>query len=97
MLRETFSKIERRRPPDIVRQMAVHFALKFRIGLSRRVGFLQIEDQRHQRLGDKATAIDAEMPALVGAGAERIGLRRGHALTFDASAAEAALASKVSA
>src|SRR5450830_1721357 len=80
MLRETFRKIERRRPPDIVRQMAVHFALKFRIGLSRRVGFLQIEDQRHQRLGDETAAIDAEMPALVGAGAERIGLRRAHLL-----------------
>src|ERR1035441_776281 len=97
MLRETFREIERRRPPDIVRQMAVHFALKFRIGLSRRVGFLQIEDQRHQRLGDKAAAIDAEMPALVGAGAERIGLRRGHALTFDASAASAARAARIKA
>src|SRR5450759_3333361 len=97
MLRETFREIERRRAADIVRQMAVHFALKFRIGLGRRVGLLQIEDQRHQRLGDKAAAIDAEMPALVGAGAERIGLRRGHALTFDASAASAARAARMKA
>src|ERR1035437_6239376 len=97
MLRQTFREIERRRPPDIIRQMAVHFALKFRIGLSRRVGFLQIEDQRHQRLGDKAAAIDAEMPTLVGAGAERIGLRRGHALTFASAAASAARAARIKA
>ena len=44
-----------------------------------RVGLLQVEDQRHQRLGDEAAAIDAEMAALVGAGAERIGLLHGHA------------------
>src|ERR1035437_6940332 len=82
MLRETFREIKRRRPPDIIRQMAIHFALKFRIGLSRRVGLLQIEDQRHQRLGDKAAAIDAEMHALGGAGAARVGRRRGRGLTL---------------
>ena len=60
--------------------MAVHLLLECRIGLGRGVGLLQLEDQRHQRLGDEAAAIDAEMPALVGAGAERIGLRHGHAL-----------------
>src|SRR6202162_921886 len=76
--------------------MTIHFFLKFRIGLGRRVGLFQIEDQLHQRLGDEAAAIDAEMPALVGAGAERIGLRRGHALTF-ASAASAARAARTKA
>ena len=61
--------------------MAVHLALERRIGLGRGVGLLQLEDQRHQRLGDEAAAIDAEMAALVGPGAERIGLlRRAHAV-----------------
>ena len=67
---QPLGEIERRRPADISREMAVHFLLEFRIGLGLRVGFLQIEDQRHQRLGDEAAAIDAEMSALVGAGAE---------------------------
>src|SRR5664280_56779 len=96
MLRQPLSEIKRRRPPHIVREMAVHFALKFRIGLGGGIGLLQIEYQRHQRLGDKTAAIDAEVPALVGAGAERIGLRRGHALTF-ASAASAARAARMKA
>src|SRR4029077_20596155 len=84
-------------PPDIIREMPVHFLLEFRIGLGRRIGLFQIEDQRHQRLGDKAAAIDAEMAALVGAGAERIGLGQGHALTFAASAASAARAARMKA
>ncbi len=54
--------------------MAVHFRLELRIGLGLGVGALEIEDQRHQGLGDEAAAIDAEMPALVGTGAEGIGL-----------------------
>src|SRR5476651_305317 len=73
--------------------MAVHFALKFRIGLGRGIGLLQIEDQRHQRLGDEAAAIDAEMPALVRPGAEGVRfVRRGHAglVTFCASSRAAA-------
>ena len=53
--------------------------LEGRIVLRLGVGLLQLEDQRHQRLGDEAAAIDAEMPALVGAGAEGIGLLDGHA------------------
>ena len=69
-------EIERRRPADIVREMAVHLALECGIGLGVRIGLLQLEDQRHQRLGDEAAAIDAEMAALVGPGAERIGLLR---------------------
>src|SRR5579859_1926752 len=80
MLREPFGKIERRRPAHIAREIAVHLSLEFRIGLGLRVGALKPEDQRHQRLGDKAAAIDAEMPALVGAGAERIWPLHGHAL-----------------
>ena len=77
---QPLGEIERRRPADIVREMAVHLALERRIGLGLRVGLLQLEDERHQRLGDEAAAVDAEMPALVGPGAEGIGLLlHGHA------------------
>ena len=44
------------------------------IGLCRVVGLLQVEDQRHQRLGHEAPAENAEVPALVGSGPERVGL-----------------------
>src|SRR5450830_1094151 len=83
---EPLGEIERRRPPHIGREMAVHLLLEFRIGLGVGGGLLQLEDERHQRFGDEAATIDAEMPALVGAGAERIGLRHSHALltAFDA-------------
>ena len=40
-----------------------------RIGPGLGVRALQIEDQRHQRLGDVASAIEAEMAALVGTAA----------------------------
>ena len=70
MLREALSEIERRRASYIGCQMAVHFLLEFWVGLGLRVSFLQVEDQGHQRLGDKPATIDAEMPALVGAVAE---------------------------
>ena len=53
---QALGEIERRRPADIMREMAVHLALEGGIGLGRGVGLLQIEDQRHQRLGDEAAA-----------------------------------------
>ena len=59
--------------------MAVHLFLKGGIGLGLRIGLLEFKDERHQGLGDKSSAIDAEMPALVGAGPERIWSLRGHA------------------
>ena len=79
---QPLGQIERRRPADVVLQMAVHLALERRIGLGRRIGLLKLEDQRHQGLGDEAAAVDAEVPALVGSGAKRIGLLHdGHAIT----------------
>src|SRR6185312_3995351 len=66
--------------------MGVHLLLERRIGLGLGVGALEGEDQRHQGLGDEAAAIDAEMPALVGAGAEGIGLLHAHTMdSFDRS------------
>ena len=67
--------VERARPADIVGQVAVHLGLEGRVGLRGRVGRLQVEDQRHQRLGHEASAEDAEAAALVRAVAERV--RRG--------------------
>ncbi len=79
---EPLGEIERRRAADIVAQIAVHLLAERRIVLRLVVGLLQIEDQRHQGLGDEAAAIEAEMPALVRAGAEGIGLLNVHAGTL---------------
>jgi hypothetical protein len=77
---QPLGEIERRRPADIVRQIAVHFLLERRIGFRFRVGLFQLQNQRHQGLGDKTAAIDAEMAVLVRPGAERIELLlHGHA------------------
>src|SRR5882672_3387093 len=73
MFGQALGEIQRRRPADIVLEVAVHFRSERRIGLGVGVGLLQIEDQRHQRFRDKASAENAEMPALVGTAAERVG------------------------
>src|SRR5690606_25393210 len=73
-------KIERRGTADIMLEVRVHLGLERRVCFGRIVCALQLEDERHQRLGDEAAAKDAEMPALVGSGTERIGLRRAHAV-----------------
>jgi hypothetical protein len=49
-------------------EIAIHLLMESRIGLRFGIGFLKIEHQRHQRLGDEAAAINAEMSALVGTG-----------------------------
>ena len=73
MLGQALGEIQRRRPADIVLEVAVHFGLKCRVGLGVGISLLQIEDQRHQGFRDKAAAENAEMPALVGTAAEGIG------------------------
>ena len=40
------------------------------IGLGVGIGLFEIEDQRHQRFGDEASAENAEMPRCIGAAAE---------------------------
>ncbi len=94
MRRKPLGKIERRRAPDIVREIAVHFRLERGIGLGLRVGLLQFQNQRHQRFGHKAAAIDAEVPALVRPGAERIGLLHCHAGLVTGLVAKCAAASR---
>ena len=70
MLAQPFGEVERRWPPDIILEVTVHLLAKERILLCRRIGTLQLQNQRHQRLGHEAAAIEAEMAALVGSGAE---------------------------
>jgi hypothetical protein len=72
MFGQALGEIQGRRPADVVPEVAVHFSLERRIGLGVGVSLLQIEDQRHQRFGDKASAENAEMPALVGTAAEGV-------------------------
>ena len=75
---------EAKADPAFQREMAVHLRLKGGIGLGLRIGALEIENERHQRLGDEAAAIEPEMAALVRAGA--IGIQR---VRFGARAHEA--------
>jgi len=70
---QALGEIQRRRPTDIMLEMAVPLCLERRISLGLGVGLLQIEDQRHQGFCDKAAAENAEMPALVGTASVGIG------------------------
>ncbi len=68
MLRQPLGEIERARPPDIMFEEMVELLPGRRIVLRRLIGRLELEDQRHQCLGDETPAVDAEKPALVGSG-----------------------------
>src|ERR1700683_4757908 len=70
---QPLGEIEGRRPPDIVREIAVHLLLKLRVGFGSEVSLLQLQNQRHQRFSDKAAAVKPEMPVIVRPGAKRIG------------------------
>ena len=54
-------------------EQVVEFFLERRVGLGRAIMFLEVEDQRHQRFGDIASAEFAEMTAIVGLVAEAVG------------------------
>src|SRR3984893_4394339 len=89
VLGEAFGEIKRRRPADIILEVAVHLCLEARIGLGVGIGLFQIEDQRHQRFRDKASAENPEMAVLVRAAAEGIGQISIHS-TLSSSLARAA-------
>src|ERR1700722_8579845 len=55
-----------------MRKVPVHLFLKFRIGLSLRISILKLQNERHQRLGDEAATVNAEVAVLLGAAAKRI-------------------------
>jgi hypothetical protein len=65
MLRHTLGEIERARSAAIMGEHVRQFGLEGRIVLCLGVGAVEIEDERHQRLGDKAAAEEAKMAALV--------------------------------
>src|SRR4029077_3467617 len=65
--------IERAGTTGIMRQEIGELALELRIGLGLAISLLQLEDERHQGLGDVAAAEKAEMAAFVRAGAETVG------------------------
>ena len=75
MLGDPFGEIERTRPAHIVGQILVQLVLEARVGLRGRIGLLDLENQRHQRFGDKPAAENAEMPLIVGAVLIAVGLR----------------------
>ncbi|MBS1239765.1 MAG: hypothetical protein H6R45_471 [Proteobacteria bacterium] len=70
MLGQPLGIIERARAADIMLHQRVEFGLEGGIGLGGTILRLEVEDQRHQRLGDIASAELAEVPALVGQGAK---------------------------
>src|SRR5262245_47598980 len=71
---KTLGEIERARAAGVMGEKIVKLGLEGGIGLGLGISAFEIEDERHQRLGDVASAIEAEMAALVGPGA--IGVER---------------------
>ena len=63
---------QRAGPADIVLQIRVQFGLERRIGVRREIGLLDLQDQRHQRLGDETAAEFAEPAAPVRAVAQAV-------------------------
>src|SRR5262245_61387943 len=72
MFGHALGEIEGARAADIVGEVAVHFLAERRIGLGVGIRLLQVEDEGHQGLGNKAAAVNAEMAAFVGPDAERV-------------------------
>src|SRR5262249_4589379 len=79
VLGRALGEIQRARPPDIMFEIRVHLRPEGGVRPGLPVCLLQLEDERHQRLGDEAAAEHPEMAALVGTGAERVRLRLVHA------------------
>src|SRR5262249_11974984 len=76
---EVLGEIERIGTPDIVLQEPAELRLEFRIVLGLTVGAFQLQQQRHQSLGDIAAAERAEMPAQIRSQAEAVGPSVAHA------------------
>ena len=77
MLGDALGGPERARAAHIILQQAAPFGIEGGIGLGPGIGGLDLEDQRHQRLGDVAAAKAAKAPggiraALVGVGLEEL-------------------------
>src|SRR4029077_1946882 len=90
ILGQAFGEVERTFAADIVLEHSAQLGLECRIGFRGFIGALQIEHQRHQRLGDEAPAIGTEMTLRIGTAAPGIG-RNAHADVPAVVAARAAI------
>ena len=75
-LGQTLGIIKRRGVADEMLEQPVEFGMEALVHLRGAIFALEVEDQRHQRLGDVAAAELPEMSVSIGLGAERIG--KGH-------------------
>ena len=65
MLAQPLRVIERRRPAAIVAQQTGQLLLKLGVGLCSLIGFLQLENKRHERFGDETASEVSEVAALI--------------------------------
>src|SRR5206468_378634 len=65
LLAEPLGEVERRRPAGVVPEQVGEPALEFSIALRRGPGLLELDQWRHERLGDEAAAEAPEVPARV--------------------------------
>ena len=79
MARQPLGEVERARPPDIMGEQAVELGMEFGIVLRLLISALELEQKRHQRLGDVTPAIGTEMAARIGTASETVGARLAHA------------------
>ena len=77
MIGQALGIIKRAWAPDIMFQQIVELRPERRVLLGCAIFALQIEDERHERLGDIASAIGAEMPTVIGAGTIAVRLGNG--------------------
>ena len=64
-LGQALGEVERAGPADVMLEIAGEFLGEGRVVAGVLVGLLEIEDERHQRLGDETAAVDAETAGLV--------------------------------
>src|SRR5262249_3981567 len=76
MLRQPLGVIERAWTPGIMRVEILELRVKGGVALCVRISRLEIENERHERLGHKTPAIKAKMAPLVGPGAETVQVQR---------------------
>src|SRR5262249_28164223 len=61
--REIAREVEARRPPGVVLEPAAELLPKRRVATQPHPGAFEIEELRHERLGDVPATVDPEMPA----------------------------------
>ncbi len=69
VLGQPLGVIERARPAGIMGVEVFKLGMERGIVLGLRIGSLKLKDKRHQRFGDEASAIKAEMTPLIGSDA----------------------------